>query len=264
MNISSEYSEFSSCSSKVKFEIQLLKWSECDTIGKQIGYIAGRSINTVVSTTINIAERTVKVLHLDDISRYAIKVMKSTCNWAGENIVKPMNSCIKNVAKSIFTQSRLENAAKIYDQGVKKLGSFCKSCYNGLKTLADWTIVPLNKNVLSPLIRKIDSMIDRLFTKLGLYFRRNQEYAPGQGPETKKRMNCNCCKLCIKTLKTISNWTIVPLYNHVISPVGRTLCDIAYGAFSGCFKPKTEDKKKPEPIEDDLNKDYKENIVESR
>lgn len=219
----------SSASSSISLEINLLKWSECDTIGKKIGYIAGSAINSFVSTSFNLADKTIKLLHLDEILRFVTAKVKLVISKIIQNV--------QPIAKNIFTES-------LY----LKLFQIFKKCLTSsqkiLKTLADWSIIPLYNHVLLPLKNQIDKVVNAISLNCNFKNKAQMESQP---------VDTRCNALFVQIMEKVKQWVMVPLFKHVIKPVADIASDICHGIFSGCFTPKEVVKKEKEKETEKVN-----------
>lgn len=251
------------CSKKIDFEIPLLKWEDCNTLGKKIGYVAGRSINYVVSSAINLSSKAAKVLHLNEVTQFFKKTIRSACNtaynsiekvarsaskairsvfvndvtkkmvnWTYDNVVTPLNNTIKKVANSALAESVYNGYCKVKQATRSALNFLCTEGKKALKTLADWTIIPLYNKVLSPVGKRINSFASNCLKC-------------SKPTRVRRPRNPTCCQ---KSMQKLVDWTVVPLYNRVLSPIGTTLKDIGYGLISGSVKPKEEKKEEEKNV----------------
>lgn len=155
-----------------KLPLQLLKWEECDTVGKKIGFVIGSAINWTVLTTDKIINKAVQIFHLDAAGRFCLRILKS--------IREGITSCVKKLWNAIspyfkrttirpvgpekvqvrpegfsskITQFIINLLKKIHNflsPIFSKIGGYAADGIRKCKPIADWIIVPLYNHVLTP------------------------------------------------------------------------------------------------------------------
>lgn len=266
-----------------KLHIELLKWEECDTAGKKIGFYVGSGINWAVLTTDKAIRKAVQVLHLDAVARFCLRILNSikknvtlginkimnllirprttivleSSVRPGRVVVRPKNQLIQSIVellqkiKHFFSPlcSKVSNFSKVVWNNLMDGIEKCKPTFN---KIADKIIVPFNDKVLCPIRKyvlealKICKEALRTFKNRTLIpFYQNTLTPVGQKISRFFREAINrYSKPCGEALKKIADWTIVPLYNHVLSPAGTFLKDFFNGVLGGGLG-KKDDKSKP-------------------
>ncbi|MFI5344731.1 MAG: hypothetical protein ACHQUC_11005 [Chlamydiales bacterium] len=182
-----------------KLPIHLLKWEECDTVGKKIGFVVGSAINWTVLTTDKIINKAVQIFHLDTIGRFCLRILKS--------IREVVSSCVKKIWGTIsphFNRTTLRpiGPGKVHVKPEGFSSKIQQVIVDTLKSIYDF---------FAPIFNKISDHVKDGIEK------------------------------CKPTFRKIADWTIVPFYDHVLSPVGTIIKDIFYGAFSGLLKKKEDE-----------------------
>lgn len=76
------YSDGSSCGSCVS--LKLLEWKDCDTVGKVIGFVLGRTLNFIVFDGGRCLHHVVQLLYLDKVSNYFFRFICSAYNFCAD------------------------------------------------------------------------------------------------------------------------------------------------------------------------------------
>jgi hypothetical protein len=212
---SSSDSDFYKCSKDSCFQVNYRQWKDCNTLSLKIGYIVGNTIRFAVSNTSYIIKKAVQIFHLDQAAQLFMKTFKWSANkfLKGSSIV--INSAIKGIKAIVnSTNSKIKNSSNCSGstninaktKKVTGLFSTVKSLsfktYNVLKTISNWTIVPLYNRVLCPVGRFVFDLL-----------KKSQPY-------------------CAKGLKGLNKFILIPLYQHVLSPLALKLKNLAYNIIS--------------------------------
>ena len=233
------------------FSVTIIKWKDCDTIGKKIGFVFS---NVIKNPTIWIfnkissgfshasrgISRVIKTLCIDKITNTFYKAIKGICT----KLYNLSKSIFQNIIKPIFinkftrkavdlTKTYLIDPARRF---VKKVFEFVKNIFS---KIYEKTLKPLfNKKVISCEASKE--------SKIGEY--------------TKKCFNA--IKTALKTiLKPIWRWTAVPFYNRVLTPIGRIIGDIFIGVIGGWNNEiERTDKEKEKKLDTDANDESKASV----
>ncbi len=170
--IGSSSSSYGSC-----IDIRILKWEECDTIGKKCGFLFGKIVNFTIGNGSRLIRKTIQLFYLDKISEYFFRFMRWSVNHI-EPIFTPIVRTIRRVVEFVFKTilcdwilspvyrwtlgpllekvfSHSDTDARVEDV---KSSVFLQTIFDGLKKLADWTIVPLYKCTVRPIGRVIGDL----------------------------------------------------------------------------------------------------------
>lgn len=194
----------SSVDSESSFEVNFLKWEDCDTVGKKIGYIVGRSINFMVSTGCSLFNKVTGILPFGKVGNLFATAFKWTTTTASYYL-KRMYQISTNCIRSIF----INNTTKSLAENVRKwILNPLSSCISKIKQFATYlwnnALSPLHKKVITPIFNCLKSIVTKIMRLAGkgiLYFSR----------------------LCLKVCKSIANWTVVPLYKNLLSPLMKKI-----------------------------------------
>ncbi len=183
------------------FSIKILSWKECDTISKKIGFIVGQSLNfmfEVMTTGCRLLLKTIRILRIDKLFEVFFKAIKGISNKLYNLTV----SIFKTFLKPIFINKLTKKIADI----TKKI---CTSI-NDIIIKAFFTQKPGDPVLCSSSSSsrvKQDSKISGIFKRFLNFIR--------------------------TILKSVYDWTWVPLYNHILSPILNSIGDIFLGVVGG-------------------------------
>ncbi|NGX63241.1 MAG: hypothetical protein KR126chlam6_00649 [Candidatus Anoxychlamydiales bacterium] len=213
----------SGCGSFVKVSVKILKWSDCDTIGKKIGFVFSNVIKNPTIWTFNKISsgfshayrgisKVIKTLYIDKITNTFYKAIKGICR----KLYNLSKSIFQNIIKPVFINKFTKKAANLtktylIDPALR----FVKKVFEFVKT------------IFSKIYEKT---IKRLFNKKAVSSESSKESKIGE--YTKKCFNA--IKTALKTiLKPVWRWTAVPFYNRVLTPIGHVIEDIFIGVIGG-------------------------------
>jgi hypothetical protein len=188
----------------VTFEKPPLKaWKECKTLLEMVTCVVGNSrliatyaIEEGSSKVYDFSRATIKILHLDDMTQFVLaklkmgyhKLLSEEVGYALGNIIgKSLNAACK-LQDKIVTYLRLK-------------GSF--------------TYV---SNKLAAVIPKIDKLKTYISTNVF-----NQRFFDAIA--TSQKLAKKCLQSSYKLAKTLSNYTIVPIYNNLLAPLGKYISE---------------------------------------
>ncbi|NGX48835.1 MAG: hypothetical protein K940chlam5_00427 [Candidatus Anoxychlamydiales bacterium] len=190
--------------------IKVISWKECDTISKKIGFVVGQSLNfmfEVMTSGYRLLLKTIRILRIDKVFEVFCKVIKGI----SKKLYNLTVSIFKTFIKPIFINKLTKKIVDI----TKKI---CTSI-NDIIIKAFFTQKPgdpvLCSSVSSSRVKQ-DSKISKIFKKFLTF---------------------------IKTIfSSINKWTLLPLYNHILSPVFSSISDVFVGIVGGI----SQKEKKPE------------------
>lgn len=209
----SYYSGYSS----VKFKAQVIKWEECDTLGKQIGFIFGEKILRdgfkLCGKVFNFA---VKLLPFDKIAQYFTKFM----GYIAKNLSYVLNE-IKVVAKTCFkfiTDNKISNAISSFSKidFFLSLDKLIRNVFTFVFKTTIWKkiCVPLYAHVIKPIFETLQNTFSKICKSVANF---SKTYI--SSPLDK--LIRNAFTFVFKTV--IWKKICIPLYTHVISPIFKAL-----------------------------------------
>lgn len=183
-------------------EINLLKWKDCDTLDKKIGFILGRSINYTVSTVSTVANKTAKILHLSAAAELFFRVFKT--------VVSKLIQVIRQVAIAAF--NGLKKVLKpVYEFADRVLFSRLRSIFARAGSKSTPPTPPSTATPGEPSrICQLCSTLKSVSVRIG-------------------RACLTGLRASFRAAKAISNRTIVPFYNHVVCPLSRKAFEFIKG-----------------------------------
>jgi hypothetical protein len=201
----------SGCGCSMKIPIKT--WKECKTLMEKIGFIFGKIIKFLgrrFQDIFSFINRVVKITRLDKLTNLFLKFLgkcrdkiKNATIRIFNKLIYPIfcNKCTKKIANSI------------YEKFLSPLGKTIKTIVNAIFVKFLWKTV-----ICNPLTRKI-------------FCRRPK------GDTAKKTNRCAFCKnfkkrLC-KALKSIADWTVMPIWNRIIWPIVIKIWEIGEKIFIG-------------------------------
>lgn len=190
--------------------IKLLKWEECDTVGKMAGFIIGKAINFTATKGSQLYNKAVQLFYLDKVSHYFFRFMKRATAEMSQicrrisHYIKPL--CVNETTRALASWA-YDNVFTPLKRIVHRVAKFL------FQTLLwDSVMVPLYKRVISPVFQKV--------------------FAHSRSSDRTE----NACQPLFDTLKTLSDWTLTPLYTRVLKPVAHTMGDCLHGILSGTLR----------------------------
>lgn len=235
-------SESSSCG---KTQIKLLEWKDCDTIPKKIGFLFGKVVNTLVTAGQTFWNNTVSILKLDKITKFFFDFLKIGYNKISFFIEKTIEF-VSNVFTSISNNNLVKKIKSHFytyifnpiTDGISKLARFI------FKTILwEKICLPVYERVIKPCCCKVRE------AKRSIAI--DEDASATWCIKVSETLQVRLAPLG-RGLKTLANWTIVPIYNHIISPVLKAIGDTIHALISGIYRKNNAPTRKEDPIEGEV------------
>ena len=225
--------------------IKILKWEECNTLAKKIGFVFGKVINFFIrgfSTVFEKLKRVCKILYFDRITNFFHKIL----SLIYDKISKIANFIFSHLVKPIFI-NRFTKALKRVDKilCLDKITNF----FNKIFSFTYDKISKIANFIFSHLVKPI--FVNRFTRALGRFLNKYifepissklEIKKTSTSQETPSRLRQTISKI----LNFIYRFSFKPIVDYVLSPVGNFIADTFHGIASGTLQ---EEKPLPERIQ---------------
>ena len=199
------------CGCGCRFSV--ISWEECDTLSKKMGFIFGKVINCMINLVYkaySLIFKTINILCFDKLFDLFSRIIRGGANKLYDVSVWIFKNCIKPIFINEIT---------------KKMCDIIKVVFNGV-----------NDYLISPIYELIKKILPKPSCPI-------KHKVAEEKKDFKVVVIFNKFLHLINTgLKTICNWTIVPVFNWTVKPLFHVIGDIFVGMVSGVL-PSQEDKK---------------------
>lgn len=213
--------------------IHLKRWDECKTYGEMAGFIIGRPIQYVAVNGWKLLRGAVQLFYLDKVSDYFFQFMGWSCSQSC-NCCNRVAEFTSDYIKPIFVNSCTRKAVSwTYNHVLTPVGETISWTYDHVLTPVGQAIRTLAKLIFKTLLW------DRICVPSWNRVIRPIFSAVFSRPSTNKRVESVregwLGKCFSSTFRTLADWTIVPLWNHLLSPLCHTIGEFFTGVIGGVF-----------------------------
>ncbi|MEM7175234.1 MAG: hypothetical protein AAF443_04840 [Chlamydiota bacterium] len=222
-----------SCSASCGAIFTGLKWSECDSIVKVVGFLIGGAITFVCVEGYKFVRSAVQLFYLDKVGLFCFRQL-GTITKQCLNCINACTDLVVTLVKKLCFNRYVKGAAnRVYNHILTPIGSSLKKLLTLIfkQIIWDYLCVPLYERVIYPVIKK--AFPARSTSARVTNVRKRSLFTP-----------------VWHSIKCLSSWTITPICKYIISPAFNSVINFFYALLSGALvTPEPNQKQVTQPTE---------------